>query len=74
MLSLELPHDEAEKLKEIARSQNIPPSDIVKRLVRQYLDAYFGRTTAYDLGKDLFGRYGSAENRSSRPTGEKALD
>lgn len=61
MLSIDLPPDVAAKLEDISESQKISPSEIVQQLIRQYLDAYFGRTTAYDLGKDLFGKYGSGK-------------
>ena len=62
MLSIDLPPDVAAKLEDISESQKISPSEIVQQLIQQYLDAYFGRITAYDLGKDLFGKYGSGKD------------
>lgn len=40
-------------------------SDIIKKALNSYLESYFKTSSPYDLGKDLFGNYGSGQSNLS---------
>ncbi|WP_319563011.1 CopG family transcriptional regulator [Marispirochaeta sp.] len=40
-------------------------SEIIKKAILEYYDHHIGSRTAFELGKDLFGKYGDAEDLSS---------
>jgi hypothetical protein len=59
MLSLRLPDNIEKKLNEIAKHEKISKTAIIKDALNMYIDDYYKKHTPYDLGKDLFGKYGS---------------
>ncbi len=66
MLSIQLSPDYEEKLEEIAKNQDTPKDEIVRQILRKFVDDYYRKPTAYELGKDLFGKCGSGRNDLSR--------
>jgi len=65
MTSIRLPADIEMKLAEIAKLEKRTKSDIIKEALNSYLENYFTRSSPYDLGKDLFGNYGSGQSNLS---------
>ncbi len=65
MVTIRLPEDEEARLKIISTAENTSKSEIVKRALRSYFNGYFKKSTPYDLGKDLFGKYGSGSGNLS---------
>jgi len=65
MTSIRLPADVEIKLAEIAKSEKRTKSDIIKEALNSYLKSYSIRSYPYDLGKDLFGSYGSGQSNLS---------
>ena len=65
MTSIRLPVDVEMKLAEIAKLEKRTKSDIIKKALYSYLESYFIRSSPYDLGKDLFGNYGSSQSNLS---------
>ncbi len=59
MISFRLPPNIEKKLKEIAEYENTSKTAIIKDALNMYIDVYDKRHTPYDLGKELFGKYGS---------------
>jgi len=66
MTCIRLSPELEEKLEQMAKNQHRTKSEIIKRALEDYLDRQERAPTAYDLGKDLFGRYGSGRNDLSR--------
>jgi len=61
MISLRLNTDLENKLNQIAKSEKLPKSEIIKRALVSYFKDFQKIHSAYDLGKDLFGKYGSGK-------------
>jgi len=59
MISLRLNNELENKLEQIAKDEKLSKSEIVKRALMFYFDDYNKKHSPYDLGKDLFGQYGS---------------
>ena len=54
--------DELEKgLELLSRQTGLSKSRIIKESLRQYLESRIQPKTPYELGEDLFGRYGSGK-------------
>ena len=66
MISLRLNDHLENKLKQIAKDENITKSEIIKRALIFYFEDYNKKHSPYDLGKDLFGQYGSKMGNLSR--------
>ena len=66
MISLRLTSDLEEKLNRIAKIENISKSEIVKQALALYFEDYNKKRDPYDLGKDLFGKYGSGKGNLSQ--------
>lgn len=66
MLSLRLSRDLEQKLRTMAETEKISKSEVVKQALALYFDAHEKMRRPYDLGQDLFGRYGSGRGNLSR--------
>ena len=66
MISLRLSNDLDEKLNQIAENEKISKSEIVKRALVLYFEDYQKTHSPYDLGADLFGKYGSGNGTLSQ--------
>ena len=66
MISLRLSDDLDEKLNQISKNEKISKSEVVKRALVLYFDDYQKKHSAYDLGTDLFGKYGSGNGSLSQ--------
>ena len=59
MISLRLSNDLEHKLSKISKTENISKSELIKRALLLYFEKYKQSQNPYNLGKDLFGKYGS---------------
>jgi len=59
MTSVRLPSDMEEKLQMLSVSRHKSKSDIIKEALELFLKTETEEKDSYELGKDLFGRYGS---------------
>ena len=51
---------------QIAQDERISPAEVIRQALERYLFEYSSAPTPYQLGEDLFGKYGSDEgNRST---------
>ncbi|QTA92384.1 ribbon-helix-helix protein, CopG family [Desulfonema magnum] len=66
MISINLPSDYETKVEQIAKDENITTSEIIKKALQLYFDGYYQKAVPYDLGRDLFGKYGSGDGRLSQ--------
>lgn len=66
MLSLRLSRDLEQKLRTLAETEKISKSEVVKQALALYFEAHDKKRRPYDLGRDLFGRYGSGRGTLSR--------
>jgi RHH-type rel operon transcriptional repressor/antitoxin RelB len=65
-ISLRLKSDLDHKLSRIAREQGMSKSDIVRKLIADFMEKRSRRRTAWELGKNSFGRFGSGKGNLSR--------
>jgi len=63
MLSIRLPQDLEEDLTALAKSEQATKTEIVKIALSTYIRerTHLKAKTPYELGKDLFGKYGSGK-------------
>jgi RHH-type rel operon transcriptional repressor/antitoxin RelB len=66
VISLRLTTDLEHKLNKISKNENISKSEIIKRALTLYFEDYHRKHSPYDLGKDLFGKYGSGIGNLSK--------
>ena len=66
MITIELPIEHEAKLEQIARNEHRSPSEIIEQALVQYFSVHGQKTKAYELGKDLFGKYGSSQEKRSQ--------
>ncbi len=62
MISVRLSKELKAKLDSLAKQQNMTKSDVVKEALGEYIAAYEKKKNAYELGKDLFGQFGSGQD------------
>ncbi|MBA7684795.1 hypothetical protein ES703_93208 [subsurface metagenome] len=65
MTSIRLPSDIENKLTAIAEAEKTTKSEIIKKALTAYLERYFVTSSPYELGKDLFGKFGSGQSNLS---------
>ncbi len=61
MLSIRLSKELEDKIKLLAKQENLTKSDIVKEALENYIEEKEKKARPYDLGRELFGKYGSGE-------------
>jgi predicted DNA-binding protein len=66
MLSIRLSKDIEYKIEQIAKNENVSKTEIVKSAIELYVQKYKETTTPFELGKDLFGKYGSGQSNLSK--------
>lgn len=66
MISLRLPGDLERKLNRISKDEKISKSEVVKKALTSYFEGHVKKETPYDLGKNLFGKYGSGNKNLSK--------
>jgi len=65
MLSVRLPKELEEKINMLSEQENSTKSDLVKKALEKYINEKEKQSQPYDLGKELFGKYGSGEGNLS---------
>ena len=60
-ISVRLDEELERDLESVALSTGLSKSAIVKQSLKEYLAKQIPQPTAYELGKDLFGKYGSGK-------------
>ncbi len=66
MISLRLPEELEIKLNEVSQVENVSKSTVIKNALSKYFDDFESKTSPFDLGKDLFGKYGSGSTDLSK--------
>lgn len=61
MTSIRLSADVEKKIEKISRTEKTTKSEIIKTALKEYFDSYDKKSTPYDLGKNIFGKYGSGK-------------
>jgi hypothetical protein len=65
MISIRLSPELDDKLKQIAINEKISKSEIVTMALNLFFENYQKTHSPYDLGSDLFGKYGSGKGNLS---------
>lgn len=69
MISIELPVEYETALTQYAVREHLPPAEIIRKALWMYFvtaDEPAQTATAYELGRDLFGKYGSQQGNLSQ--------
>ncbi len=66
MISLRLTNDLEEQLNTISKTEKTSKSEIIKKALALYFEEYKKGHGPYDLGKDMFGKYGSGKGTLSK--------
>ena len=74
MISVRLPEDLEKKLNQLAESENVTKTYLVKEALNKYIAEKEEGKTPYQLGKDLFGKYGSGEGDLSTTYKKRVSD
>jgi hypothetical protein len=72
MIHIFLSQEDENKLGQIARARSLTKEQLAESILRNYLDGQFIKATPFELGRDLFGKFGSADGSLST-AGSRAL-
>ncbi|NJD01262.1 MAG: CopG family transcriptional regulator [Ruminiclostridium sp.] len=64
MLSVRIPEELEAKIETITKEKNISKSEVVKEALMLYIAK--NEKSSYELGKNLFGKYGSGDGNLSK--------
>jgi len=65
MVTVRLPDQMEAQLQTLTEIENSTKTDIIRNALAEYLEKHLSEKTAYELGKDLFGRHGSGDTDRS---------
>lgn len=65
MTTVRLNKDIEDKLSILTELEKTSKSELIKKALIEYYDNHVKKETPYDLGKDLFGKFGSDEDLST---------
>jgi predicted DNA-binding protein len=74
MISVRLPKELEDKLNLLSQQENITKSDVIKEALTKYIADRENKLTSYDLGRELFGKYGSGKGDLSITYKEKVRE
>ncbi|GHV86716.1 hypothetical protein AGMMS50255_0370 [Spirochaetia bacterium] len=74
MISARLPDELEQLLGSASKAKHMSKSDMVKEALVQYLGRDIEEKSSFELGEDLFGRYGSGDGSLSQTYKEKLRD
>ena len=66
MMTVRLPEELEREVARIASTENRTKTDVVREALAEYIGHRAARKSAYELGEDLFGVYGSGEGSRSQ--------
>ena len=61
MVTIRLPDEIEVQLQALTEIEQKTKTEIIKTALIEYFERHFSEKTAYELGKDLFGKYSSDE-------------
>jgi len=65
MVTIRLPEEMEAQLQALTQIENSTKTEIIKNALAGYLDKHLQEKSAYELGKDLFGRFSSGDGDRS---------
>jgi len=65
MVTVRLPDQMEAQLQALSEMQNSTKTDIIRSALAEYLEKHLREKNPFELGKDLFGRYGSGDTDRS---------
>ena len=66
MTSIRLSNKIEKKLDNVVKFEHLTKSDIIKKALDEFLKKYENQLSPYELGKEVFGKYGSGKNNLSK--------
>lgn len=64
MTTVRLNDDIETKLSMLTEIEKVSKSDVIKKAIAEYYESHYQKHTPYELGADLFGKYGSEDDLS----------
>lgn len=74
MRAIRLPFEFEKKIDQIAEKEYITKTEVIKKALEEYFEGYFSKTSVYELGEDLFGKYGSGVGSLSKDYRKKVRE
>jgi RHH-type transcriptional regulator, rel operon repressor / antitoxin RelB len=65
MLALRLPFELEQKLEEVSLQKKKTKSELLRTALEEYLKKFENTSSAYELGSEFFGKYGSGVSDNS---------
>ncbi len=65
MLALRLPFELEQKLEEVSLQKKTTKSELLRNALEEYLKKFEDTNSAYELGSEFFGKYGSGVSDNS---------
>jgi predicted transcriptional regulator len=65
MLALRLPFELEQKLEEVSLQKKTTKSELLRNALEEYLKQFDDTNSAYELGAEFFGKYGSGVSDNS---------
>ena len=65
MLTVRLPQALEDRLNQAAAAERRTKTQVIRAALENYLEAQRSKRSAFELGEDLFGRYGSGDGSLS---------
>jgi predicted transcriptional regulator len=53
------------KLRKLIETENTSKSEIIKKAISEYYEGHYQEKTPFELGEDLFGKFGADEDLST---------
>lgn len=74
MISVRLSKELEKKIDLLSKQENVTKSDIIKEALNNYFIDYEKKYSPYDLGEELFGKYGSGKSNLSESYKKKVRE
>ncbi|MCG8452711.1 MAG: ribbon-helix-helix domain-containing protein [Spirochaetales bacterium] len=68
MLTIRLPEDIEMQLDFLRVVEHKSKTDVIQAAITEYLERHMSSVSAFELGKDLFGRFASSSSLQNRST------
>jgi len=65
MVTIRLPDEMEAQLEALTHIENTTKTEVIRTALSEYIGRHLHEKSSYELGRDLFGKYGSADSDRS---------
>ena len=65
MVTIRLPDEMEAQLEALTHIENTTKTEVIRTALSEYIEKHLHKKTPYELGRDLFGKYGSEDSDRS---------